>query len=331
MRKFADYDLGCCKHLAVTLLDRQKEPIPGLPYEIRSGKKTLKKGKTDANGQVPKFAARNAPSYEVFVKRIEGGMKKISSFAEPVRSALITLISPKIAVEPMLEEHKGKPGSYKAGAAQKERSKPEKGKARTSADRGKKGNPVAVVHAPTIGAGKLSGAGWEKQYPTSTSLEDLTPAFREKVSDFLDALQAGGVKVRKSATYRPKERAYLMHYCCKIYSGAIPPDKVPPMDGVNIEWAHRDAKGTLDIKASKAAAKAMMDAYVIRYPAALNSRHTQRRAIDMTITGYSGKTIKDASGQPVELEDEDDLFELGKTYGVIKLRNDPPHWSDDGA
>jgi len=331
IHKFEDYDLGCCKHLAVTLLDREQAPIPGLDYEIRSGKKVLKKGKTNAKGQIPKFAAHDISMYEVFVKRIEGGMKMISQFTEPARSALITLISPKIAVEPQLEQHKGDPGTYKAGEAQKKKSKSENGKAKTSPDRGKQGKPVAIAHAPASGEKKLSGADWEKQFPTSTSLNDLTPDFKAKVSTFIDALEASGAKVRKSATYRPKERAYLMHYCCKIESGAIAADKVPPMDGVNIEWAHRDANGTLDTKASKAAAKAMMNAYVIRFPAALNSRHSQRRAIDMTITGYSGKKIKDANGKLIALEDEDDLYDLGKTYGVIKLRSDPPHWSDDGS
>lgn len=331
MRKFEDYDLGCCKHLAVTLRDREKAPLPGLSYEIRSGKKVLKKGKTDAEGKIPKFAARGVSAYEVLVKRIEGGMKLISSFAEPARSALITLISPKIAVEPLLVKHKGTPGTYKPGTAQKKKSKLENGKAKTSPDRGRRGRPVAIAHAPDSGDKQLSGADWAKQFPTSTSLDDLMPDFKAKVSSFIDALEASGAKVRKSATYRPKERAYLMHYCCKVQSGAIAADKVPPLAGVNIEWAHRDATGALDTKASKAAAKAMMDAYVIRFPAALNSRHSQRRAIDMTITGYSGKQVKDANGNLVELENQDDLFDLGKTYGVIKLRNDPPHWSDDGA
>ena len=331
MGKFADYDLGCCKHLAVTLLDREKQPIPKLEYEIRNGKRVLKKGKTDDKGRIPKFAAHpQATAYEVFVKRVEGGMKKIADFTEPARSALITLISPKIALEPVLEQHKGAPGGYKAGAAQKKRSPPDKGKAATSPERGPQGKPVALAHAPPDSGKKLSAAEWEKEFPTSSSLDDLTPDFKSKASSFIDALKAGGAKVRVSATYRPKERAYLMHYCCKIASGEVAPDKVPPMDGVNIEWAHRNADGDVDTKASKAAASAMMSAYVIRYPAALISRHTQKRAIDMTITGYAGKTFADAAGKDTEVQDADDLNALGKTFGAIKLPSDPPHWSDDG-
>lgn len=329
-RKFADYDLGCCKHVAVTLLDLEKAPIPGLSYEIKNGKRVLKKGKTDSKGQIPKFSAHHSSSYEVFVHRIEGGMKRIASFAAPAKSALITLMSPKLAVESTLERHEGAPGAYQAGQAEKQKSAPANGKAQTSPQRGTKGNPVAVAHAPLDDGKKLSGADWETEFPTSSSVDDLVPAFKDRVSLFIAALKEGGAKVRIAATFRPKERAYLMHYCCKIGNGELSADKVPPMTGVNIEWVHRDTKGDIDTATTRAAACAMMQAYVIRYPAALDSRHTQRRAIDMTITGYRGKTIKDANSKDVEIADEDSLYALGKTYGVMKLVSDQPHWSDDG-
>jgi hypothetical protein len=176
----------------------------------------------------------------------------------------------------------------------------------------------------------LSGASWEQQFPTSRGLDDLTPHFKEKVSSFIGALKEAGVRVRIAATFRPRERAYLMHYCCKIASGEISADKVPPMKGVDIEWVHRDATGRMDVAATRAAARDMMQAYVIRYPAALSSRHTQRRAIDMTITGFKDKTVKDSDGKDVRICSKDDLYALGKTFGVIKLMSDPPHWSDDG-
>jgi hypothetical protein len=150
------------------------------------------------------------------------------------------------------------------------------------------------------------------------------------VSKFIDALKAAGVRVRISATFRPKERAYLMHYACKIADGQISPDKVPAMDGVNIEWAHTDSSGKLDVRASRAAARAMKETYAIRYLPSLTSQHTKHRAIDMTITAYADKTVKDADGNDVTLSNDNDLFALGATYGVIKLKTDPPHWSDNG-
>jgi hypothetical protein len=315
----------------VNLRDRDKAPIPGLKYEIRVGKKIVKKGKTDGKGLTSKIAVPHGQTpFDVFVARIEGGMKQIASFAAPMTSAVVTLISPKVRIDAALEKHKGEPGTYRAGRASAGTSTTENGKAKTSPQRGAKGNPVAVTHAPPTGARVLSGAAWESHFPTSKSLDDLNPHFREKVSTFIEALKAAGIRVRIAATFRPKERAYLMHYCCKIANGGIRADKVPPMDGVNIEWAHRDAAGKLDVQASRAAAREMMQAYVIRYPAALSSRHTQRRAIDMTIIGFKDKTVKGRDGEDVKICSRDDLHALGRTYGVIKLLSDPPHWSDDG-
>ncbi len=331
MAKFADYDLGCCEHLVVNLRDRDKAPIAGLKYEIRSGDKVVKKGATDSKGETRKVAIPHGQSaYQVFVARVEGGMKQVAEFAAPLTSALVTLISPKIQVATALEKHQGTPGPYRAGRASAAASAAPKGQARTAAQRGTKGNPVAVAH-PTPASGKvLSGAAWEAQFPTSRSIDALTPDFKKKVGSFTDALKAAGIKIKIAATYRPKERAYLMHYCCKIANGDIAADKVPPMAGVDIDWVHRDATGKMDANASRAAARAMMQAYVIRYPAALSSRHTQRRAIDMTITGFKDKTVKNAQGEDIVIGGTADLHALGKTYGVIKLASDPPHWSDDG-
>jgi hypothetical protein len=79
-----------------------------------------------------------------------------------------------------------------------------------------------------------------------------------------------------------------------------------------------------------------MAKYEIQFPAALVSRHTQRRAIDMTI-GWQG-TLKitdfDGVAHSIASSPRDgsnpELIAVGKTFGVIKLPSDPPHWSDDG-
>ena len=147
---------------------------------------------------------------------------------------------------------------------------------------------------------------------------------------FVEAMKAAGIRVRIAVTHRPKERAYLMHYCCKIANCEIAADKVPPMDGVDIDWVHRDSTGKMDVEASRGAAREMMEAYVIQFPAALSSRHTERRAIDMTITCFKDKTVKNAGGEDTAICSAADLHTVGATYGVIKLLTDPPHWSDDG-
>lgn len=101
-----------------------------------------------------------------------------------------------------------------------------------------------------------------------------------------------------------------MHYCCMIAQGKQDPACIAPMPGVDIDW------GCVSPEVSKAACEAMMQGYGIVFPAALQSRHTQRLAIDMTITGFH------LSGQ--------DLWDYGKSFGVVKLVSDPPHWSSDG-
>ncbi len=85
---------------------------------------------------------------------------------------------------------------------------------------------------------------------------------------------------------------------------------VPAMSGVDIQWNLGNQADTV------AACKAMMKGYGIVYPAALVSRHTERLAIDITISKCQ------LSGKP--------LWDLGKSFGVIKLESDPPHWSSDG-
>lgn len=173
-------------------------------------------------------------------------------------------------------------------------------------------------------AKEKSGASWVSKFPGSTSTDDLDPAFRDKVKKFLTAIAEAGGSVSIAATYRPRERAYLMHYSSKISRGDIDAAKVPTMAGVDIEWVHASEE------ASKRAASAMAKAFGIVYPPALISRHTERCAIDMTVNGIVGKKIKNASNEEVEIKKLSDLNAVGASYGVNKLVSDPPHWSDDG-
>jgi hypothetical protein len=128
-----------------------------------------------------------------------------------------------------------------------------------------------------------------------------------------------------NATFRPPERAYLMHWCCMIAASGQDPAAVPPLAGVDIDWAHGGDRGE-----AKAAAQAMMKGYGIAFPAALVSRHTQRRAVDMTVHFGGAIQVKDKTGLVRPVASQGDLVPVGKTFGVIKLASDPPHWSDDG-
>jgi Putative peptidoglycan binding domain len=178
---------------------------------------------------------------------------------------------------------------------------------------------------------RLSGPYWADRFPTSNLIADIASPFRERVLAFQKALLKAGCQVAVKATYRPRERAFLMHYAAQIHSGNIDPESVPAMDGVDIDWVHYTAAGSLQ------AAQLMLDAYDIGdNPVALKSRHTQRLAVDWEVTwkgkirildGY-GRTI--TIGDPPNSTENQDLWQVGESYGVYKLAGDPPHWSVDG-
>jgi hypothetical protein len=178
---------------------------------------------------------------------------------------------------------------------------------------------------------RLSGPHWADNFPTSRSISDLVSPFRNNAQAFQDALIAAGAQIIIAATYRPKERAYLMHYSSRIYNRDISPQNVPPMAGVDIDWVHYTNAGSLQ------AAEQMVEAYgTWGNPVALNSRHTQRLAIDWNITWQSILSIKDGNGRTVKIgnppngANNQTLWDVGRSYGVIKLPSDPPHWSSDG-
>ena len=180
-----------------------------------------------------------------------------------------------------------------------------------------------------------SGVAWCARFPGSASPDDLTRDFRDRVLAFISQIKDGGGSVSIAATYRPPQRAYLMHWCCMVAGSGQDPAKVPKMAGVDIAWMHTK-NGAPDIGASRAAAAAMQTKYAIKFPAALVSRHTQRRAIDMAIRWSGTLSVRDFNGRLHKISDAPhsgsnaELIAVGKTFGVIKLVKDPPHWSDDG-
>lgn len=185
-------------------------------------------------------------------------------------------------------------------------------------------------------AKQLSGISWVSKFPGSNKLKDLKDPFKTNVTNFIQALKNAGSTVIISATHRPPERAYLMHYCDLIASNKISPDAVPSMPGVDIEWVHKDASGKMDKVKSMAAAKAMKTAYNIKKLAALNSNHIRGLAIDMTISWTGSLTIAKADGKKTTISTvpksgmNPALHAVGKTYNVHKLISDRPHWSFDG-
>jgi hypothetical protein len=175
-----------------------------------------------------------------------------------------------------------------------------------------------------------SGPQWVARFPTSLSISDLEPTFAANVTRFIEALRAASAVVRISATYRPQERAYLMHWAWEIGINLFDPSAVPPLTSVPIRWAHPE------LARSRLAAQQMVTAYGMVSNAALNSRHSDRLAIDMTISWNESLSIKEHDGKLRQIESQPrngsnaELIIVGANYGVIKLPTDPPHWSDDG-
>lgn len=170
----------------------------------------------------------------------------------------------------------------------------------------------------------LSGQEWCSQFPTSVSLDDLAEPFQAKAKAFIDALEAVGCKVPISATYRPSERAWLMHWCCMIAFAKQDPASVPATEGIDIQWDHGNSVDSIG------AATAMAKGYGIVYPAALTSRHTQRLAIDMEIIFPEGQYALNLPHTQIVSGQPSTIYAAGASYGVIKLLSDPPHWSNDG-
>jgi hypothetical protein len=184
----------------------------------------------------------------------------------------------------------------------------------------------------------LSGAAWCAQYPTGTTIAALTDdTFRSNVQAFHDvmvaaATAANGLSISISATYRPPERAHLMHYAFRVHNGTTTPaaaNTASAAAGININWDHGN------LATSKAKAGEMVTTYDIAYAPALHSRHTEGKAIDWTIT-WSGSLMIAKKNETTKLDctgngtTSDNLHAVGASYGVHKLASDPPHWSTDG-
>ena len=118
-------------------------------------------------------------------------------------------------------------------------------------------------------------------YPNSTLVSDLDPSFQSKVESFISALQSACASICILSTRRSKERAYLMHYAWGIAQGQISPAAVPQMYGIDIRWDYGDDA------VSQQAAKQMVDFFGMTNDAALNSRHIQGLAIDMSVIPYA--------------------------------------------
>jgi hypothetical protein len=185
---------------------------------------------------------------------------------------------------------------------------------------------------------ELSGPVWCDRFPGSRQTLTLNPDFRDKCDAFIAAIEAAGGVTDIQSTYRPRERAYLMHWSHKIVKNGFDPAEVPAMAGVNIKWNHSTMQASVD------AAHLMSTGFGINGLAAntapsLNTLHMSREAIDIKIwwTGTLNIANKDGTITTINTTPRTgmnlQLKEVGLTYGVKKFiggNADKPHWSTTG-
>lgn len=193
----------------------------------------------------------------------------------------------------------------------------------------------AQVAAAQEALSSLSGAEWwegnKKRFADSTDVSELASGFAENAHAFIAALRKGGATVHVEGTRRNKDRAYLMHYSWQIATGAMEPREVPADEDVGIIWDHGDPI------ASRDAAQELVEAFDIEAAPPLESSHLDGRAIDMTIDWGRAIQVCDAKGagklldRPRSAARNELLHDVGRSYGVRKLRSDARHWSMTGS
>ncbi|MFX1766901.1 LysM peptidoglycan-binding domain-containing protein [Paraburkholderia sp. A1RI-2L] len=196
------------------------------------------------------------------------------------------------------------------------------------------GYPQTVVSSPNL---EPSGAVWCSRFPGSAELNSLNDSFRPKASAFIKAMRDAGISVRINAAFRPIQRSYLMYHAFRIAKGIERPNQVPMRAGVHIDWVHRNTNGNMDLLQSVEAAKEMCRGYGLNIHSSNqmvgipgSSRHNFGAAIDLNISGYTGKRIKDTTDAWVLLNSFEDLEHVGRQYGVIYFQRENMHWSDNG-
>jgi len=206
----------------------------------------------------------------------------------------------------------------------------------TATQKPRAANLATTVRAVDQDNGELSGAKWAQRFIGSSNTKDLSSTFRKAVDAFIDAMIDAGIKVRVSATYRPVQRSYLMHWSWKIKHKYVKPEYVPALKGVDIKWTHATSADSLEAARQMVRAFDMSD---LSTAPALHSLHNDGLAIDMSIAWSGTVVAKDADGKLVEVKTAPrsgrnrQLKAIGASYGVKKFiggAKDQPHWSSTG-
>jgi hypothetical protein len=220
--------------------------------------------------------------------------------------------------------------------------------------RGGIGSGQAQAPAALTQAERLSGPHWkaiadERWGGATPNISDLEAGFAGDLQGFLDMLAANGITYKFASGLRPPQRAYLFHWCVKVWKGTVAPKDVPAMAGVDIIWDHgNDAT-------SRKAAEELADEFDLVGVAALHSNHETGTAMDMAFnfTGnpnneityqLDGKTVtrklkvddeavtsRKNKGRVISNIANRELSKAGADFGVKRvIDNDIVHWSRTG-
>lgn len=311
--------------ISLQVLDRLYQPIPGMQLSLFVSGRHHSDVTTCDDGRVKNIVL---PSFSdvlhVCVYKLSGERKEVARIKPSGIPKEVQLVSPKVkAAAVAARTHGGiaQPVGVSHGT-------------QLTATRSVTRTPVIQVERQSVYGKEKSGAHWVSRFPTSTSLDDLAEPFRSKAKCFVKALRDCGTRVRINATFRPVERSYMMFYSAAIARGEIDPVRVPEWPGINIDWAHLNAQGLPDRAAARAAARAMMVGLGVgRNPVGEpgRSNHNKRKAIDISVSGYSGKIVVGGDGESFTLHSWQDVRKLGESYDVYWYgAGDRPHWSWNG-
>uniref|UniRef100_UPI00197FDC7E LysM peptidoglycan-binding domain-containing protein n=1 Tax=Burkholderia sp. Ac-20379 TaxID=2703900 RepID=UPI00197FDC7E len=118
--KFNDYNLGCCSGaLGVQFVDKKKQPVAGVHYQVKAGGKVVQEGHSDAAGKIA-APLKNVPftqKLEVWVKEVETNLEMAWSGALSSSHSSLTLTSPHSKVAAKTDTHPGAPGGHRRSSA----------------------------------------------------------------------------------------------------------------------------------------------------------------------------------------------------------------------
>jgi Putative peptidoglycan binding domain len=148
--------------------------------------------------------------------------------------------------------------------------------------------PAGAAAAKNLSGTTFDWVAWsDTNAADSKATADLEEPFKTNFGIFKEMLEDAGAVCNVTLTKRSDKRAYLCHWAWKIAKGDRKSAEIPPMEGVDIDWVHKDDEGKPDEAKSKKAAEDMAAAFgvdALRRPPLLTDHYVRGQSADMTVT-----------------------------------------------